>query len=344
MLHIDQKWKNVILVVATTIGVYLSFKYLLPLVLPFLLAYMLVAAIMPIVNFMHRKFRVSKGVGAGGVLVLLMILMAFLLKFLITNIIKQIKRLIENLPAYLDYLSEKIDGICCSADGLFGFDDGYSRSIIDGNLTSFVEKMKNDLMPSVTERTMSVVIFMGILVGVFFIIFISVILIIKDLGKMKDNIRQTDFFYDIKKVYRKVADAGIAYLRAEIIIMSIIMLVCVVGLMIMKNEYALLIGILVAILDAFPVFGSGFVFVPWSIFNMIKGDFLEAAILITLYIITALIRQFLEPKLIGEKIGIMPLYTIVAMYVGLNLFGVLGFIAGPIGLVLIRAILEENLG
>ena len=94
-----------------------------------------------------------------------------------------------------------------------------------------------------------------------------------------------------------------------------------------------------AVFDAFPVLGSGLILVPWAIICLLQGHYVQTAILIAMYLLCVLVREGLEPKLLGNRIGIPPLYTLMAVYVGVELFGVWGVILGPFGLVIIRAVL-----
>jgi len=82
------------------------------------------------------------------------------------------------------------------------------------------------------------------------------------------------------------------------------------------------------------------ILIPWSIITLINGNIYAAAVLITTYLICQIIREVLEPKLIGSRIGIKPLYTLISMYIGLKLFGVAGFILGPIGLIIIITVIR----
>src|SRR5690606_32935330 len=108
-----------------------------------------------------------------------------------------------------------------------------------------------------------------------------------------------------------------------------------------RKEYSLVLGIFKAILDALPIIGSGMILIPWSIIMLINGNIFAAAILITVYLLCQIIREIVEPKLIGNRIGIRPLYTLMSMYVGLKLFGIAGFILGPVGLIIIIAIIKS---
>ena len=135
---------------------------------------------------------------------------------------------------------------------------------------------------------------------------------------------------------------GTAYLKTQCILMLLVGLVCTVGFLFVKREYALLLGIGVAVFDAFPVLGSGLVLVPWAVVCLLQGEYASMAILIVMYLLCLVIREGLEPKLLGNRIGIPPLYTLMAVYVGVELFGLWGVILGPFGLVIIRAVLDTE--
>ena len=140
----------------------------------------------------------------------------------------------------------------------------------------------------------------------------------------------------------RLSAAGVAYLKTQFIIMLLVAIVCTVGFWFVKREYALLLGIGVAVLDAFPVLGSGMILVPWAVVCLLKGSYVQVAILIAMFLLCMLVREGLEPKLLGNRIGIPPLYTLMAVYVGVELFGLWGVILGPFGVVIIRAVSESE--
>ena len=102
-------------------------------------------------------------------------------------------------------------------------------------------------------------------------------------------------------------------------------------------KYIFTIGIVVGILDILPILGPGTFFVPWIIWALISGDTKVALSLLIVYIIISVVRQFLEPKIIGDNIGLHPLATLISLYVGLQLGGVIGMIMGPVLVVIFIA-------
>ena len=116
--------------------------------------------------------------------------------------------------------------------------------------------------------------------------------------------------------------------------------VCVVALSLAKVEYGLFFGILAGIMDALPFVGTGIVLVPLAAWQLILGNYVQAVVCIGVYVVCILIREFVEPKLIGEKVGVYPVAILIAVYAGLKLFGIWGIVKGPLALVLVIQIYE----
>lgn len=322
------------------LSVYLSFRYILALVLPFLFAYLLAWIIKPSTEFLYKKARIPRTIGGSLSLIVLVSITGLAMYYLGNLLIKQTVNFARNIPAYLSILAGKLDYICGNCDEILGLAAGSARNVMDDNIIKIVDKVKSDFIPGMTARTLEFMVKMVGFIGVVLIILISTVLIIKELPELKRKYESSNLYVDINRVTVRLADAGIAYLRAQLLIMVLVAICCVTGLVIIRNEYALLLGILIAILDALPLIGSGMILIPWSIIMLINGNIFAAAVLITVYLLCQIVREVTEPKLIGNRIGIKPLYTLIAMYIGLKLFGIVGFILGPIGLILIITILK----
>lgn len=332
------KW--IVIVIATTVGVYLGFRYLLPLFLPFIFAYFIAWMIRPVTEFLYRRLKVPRMIGGSIAILILTTVTSTGIYYLLKILIKQAIAFIKNIPIYFNILAEKLDNICKGCDKLFGFSNGYARAIVDDNMMLTINRLKNDIMPSITQRTITLTIGTVGFIGIMLITLVSAVLIAKDMPIFHQRYKENSFYQDIHKITGKLADAGIAYLRSQVIIMSIVAVICVLGLTILKNDYAFLIGVGIAIMDALPILGSGIVFIPWSIIMLISGNIYSAAVLITIYLICQIVREVLEPKLIGNRIGIKPLFTLISMYIGVRLFSIAGFILGPIGLIIIITIIK----
>lgn len=150
----------------------------------------------------------------------------------------------------------------------------------------------------------------------------------------------------VKKVGKHIKDITQclgAYLKAEITLVFVSFIISLAGFYIfmfsgLNIKYPLLIALVIAFVDALPILGSGTVMVPWAIISALDGDINLGIAIVGLWILMCIVRQFLEPKVISNKIGIHPIFTLIAMYTGFRLVGVIGMLIGPILLIIIKSI------
>lgn len=127
------------------------------------------------------------------------------------------------------------------------------------------------------------------------------------------------------------------YFKAQFKIMGVVYVILIIGLWILKVDYVLLVALLIAFLDALPFFGTGTVLGPWAILKILSKDYSMAVGLIILYLVTQLVRQIIQPKIVGDTIGMNPLATLFFMYIGYKFSSIIGMIiAVPIGMILIN--------
>ena len=127
------------------------------------------------------------------------------------------------------------------------------------------------------------------------------------------------------------------YFKAQFKIMGVIYIVITIGLILLKVNYAWLIGFGIAFMDMLPVFGTGTVLTPWAVIKFFSGNYKTAIGMLVLYVVSLLVHQLIQPKLIGESVGMNPFATLFFMYVGYQFSSVVGMIiAIPVGMLLIN--------
>lgn len=317
----------------TILLIFLCFRFLLPLVLPFVLAFLFAKAVSPIVRFFTDKLHWNHKVSAILVVVITVAALAGFVIYVGSVAVGQLISLIQRFPVYQQMADDTIENLCCQCDRVFDWANGTSYAYVEAQSLKIYREIGNDIVPRISEYAAKAFQWTARAGAGLFIFFLSTMLILLDesfpviRGKMR-------------KITVKLKTAGLAYMKAQVIIIFIIAVVMSVGLMLMKNEYALLFGIGIAAFDAFPIVGSGIILVPWAILKVIGGHYYEAAILITLFVIASFLREILEPKLFGKEIGMKPLFVLIAVYVGVELFGVSGIILGPVALTILKAVDE----
>lgn len=115
------------------------------------------------------------------------------------------------------------------------------------------------------------------------------------------------------------------------------------GLLLLRVKNALLYAVGIALLDLLPIFGTGTVLIPWGVIELVNKNYFLGAGLIILYLVIIIVRNIIEPKIIGKQIGLHPLITLIAVFIGLRLFGFIGIIALPVGVMIAWKMFEEGI-
>lgn len=132
------------------------------------------------------------------------------------------------------------------------------------------------------------------------------------------------------------------YVKAQLIIMSVVFFELLAGFLILDVKLAILLAFVISIIDAIPILGTGIILNPWAVLCLIRGDYPGAIGFVCLYLIVLVTRQFIEPRILSGQLGIHPLITLISMYAGLKLIGVIGMIMGPLVVLIVINIIKIN--
>ncbi|MCQ4923668.1 AI-2E family transporter [Tissierella carlieri] len=146
----------------------------------------------------------------------------------------------------------------------------------------------------------------------------------------------------LKQIMNDTGKGIKGYMKAQVTLMIITFIILGIGLTIIGAKHPILISAGIAILDIIPVLGAGIVMIPWAVINFIIGNKDMGADLATLYVILVILRQFIEPKIVGKEIGVRPLYTFIATILGSIILGPIGIILGPLAAVIISSIMKTK--
>ena len=147
------------------------------------------------------------------------------------------------------------------------------------------------------------------------------------------------FLFTLKQSFLKACGG---YIRAQLIIMSIVFCILLIGFVVLDVRFAVLLAFVISMIDAIPVLGTGMILNPWAVVCLLQGDFVTAAGLAGLYVIILVMRQFVEPRILSGQLGIHPIITLVAMYTGLKVIGIFGMILGPLTALIIINFIKVN--
>lgn len=344
-----RKLKKTFLIVGITGAVYLSFRYLLPLVIPFLIAYLFALALRPSAVWLEKKcrfcvrkkeFHLPLAVIGGVEILIIMGILGILLYLGGRKLCTEAALFFDNLPQLLNRLDQWLTGCCFFTESLLHLPKGFLVKMLQEMLMGGSKAMKETAMPFLMVNSMTVLhgIVAATVMGV--VLFIATILTLQEMEDIRLRRDQSIFRREFALLGGRIMTVGSAWLKTQGSIMVFTMCICTLGLLIMGSPYSILLGVGIGLLDALPIFGTGTVLIPWAIIRLASRDWVYGTGLFVIYIITYLLRQVMEAKVMGGKVGLTPLETLISMYVGLKLFGLLGFILGPIGLLIIEDLVE----
>lgn len=334
-MEAGSRGRKAVCTIGITAGVYLTFRFLLPLVIPFLIAYLGAGLMAPAVRFLEKRLRMRRSLATMIVGILFLAFLGTAGLWLFHKLLEETGRLLQSMGDLETFLYTQLKLFCCEAEQNLGLKPDTIYLAAASGIEQLVRTVEEQAMPLVMSNSLPLIkaLFEGI--AVVFITLISMLMICRDYEKLREKRANMLFAGELEKITGKLSQAFGAYFRTQGILMLITAGICVAGLWILKNPYALLLGLTIGVLDALPFIGTGIIFLPWAAISGIMGDWKLAAGLLLTYGVCYLFRELLEPKLMGKQIGMTSLEMIISMYVGIRLFGLAGVIMGPVGYLVI---------
>lgn len=319
-----------------------TFSFLLRILVPVVLAVALAAMLEPVVSFLQRQVKLSRGWAALISIVLLVLVLGGLSFIAVSKLVDELGILLYSLPNYAALLNQNLDRLLEWFNGIsiaVNFPKTIQESILANldKLTSlagnYLSQAMNYLVASVSWIPNFLAASIFLLLATFFFIRDKQ-LIFTWAGKLFNEKQSRK----LEEVYEHLASILFGYLKAFAILVIITTLLIILGLSILGIKYAVLGGILAGIADILPIVGPGLVLVPWGTWYLLTGDMRLGISILVLYAAVSVIRQLIQPKVIGENIGLHPLLTLVSMFVGFEVIGAWGLILGPIVVVVALAL------
>lgn len=340
-----EKWAKILVTAAFAvllgIGIYLFFGKILSILLPFAFAFGIGRMLQSPVQKLHGRIRLPKAL-LGFILVSVVIFFLGFVCFLFINqLVAESQRLFEKLSRNSEGILSSVAALLDETERKFPFIYEYlDRDVIKGSVT---EVIKNILTSLTSRLAGALTAFVKGLpdIGLFFVVFV-----IASYYFTMDNDRISKAISDLlpKNLKNKLSFASkelrsacAGYIKAYGIILLITFAQLFVGFLILKINYATTLAIIIALLDMLPVIGTGTILVPWGIIGILTGDYRTGTGILILFGIISVVREVIEPKIIGSSIGMHPLLTLIAMYVGYKLFGLWGLLILPPAIIPLRS-------
>lgn len=352
-----------LLFLAAVLGlVYVFIKYLFWIAAPFLLTFVLAIGLQKPLRKIDKKtnkkwhtfFSILFVAVTTLVILIPLILIASALISKISDFFKYLTDQLNDIPTFLAELeSDILDFAKILPDGIYKSLSGSIENIFDSLIEDFslssVGLNFNSLKNTLTSGLSGVYgvvknipsILLGIVIGIIAWIFFTkdynyiVRFIQAQLPEGKKNL-----LVEIKQLFSKTI---LKMARAYALIMLITFFELFLGfsilslLGIMKNSYFVFVAALIAIFDILPIAGSGGILIPWALISLVMGNYKQAIGLMVIYVLISIVRQYIEPKIVGDTLGVHPIVTLMGLYFGLKLFGFLGMFIVPLTIMTLKA-------
>lgn len=318
--------------------------YALPFVLPFAIAGLLAELMDPAVSWLTRKCRIPRGFSVLLVLVLLVGVITTVLTAAIAGLINEIQSVYGQLP-YLYAVATDLGTKFAQQFGAFHANLPTSiQGILMDNLV-VIQKKLNDTLPTVLGS-------LGAVSSLPAFITNSLVALIATFFLSRDKRKIFDFLLSLfprtwqPKLQRVKADvwtSAMGWAKAQFTLILLTMVESMIGLTLIGSHYAVLLGAIIGLADLLPLLGPATIYLPWIAYCLVFGNTLFGIKLLVVYGVIAGIRQVLEAKMVGDQIGLHPLAILVAIYLGFQVFGSLGFVVGPLLAIVLKSMIKSEL-
>lgn len=331
----------------TALAVVLLCIFLLPkciwFFLPFIMGWVISLIASPLVRFFEEKLKVKRKAGSAVVIVSVLAVVVLLVYLLITKLIREGVTFFNEIPNIWNTILAEFNKVGQNLQGVYNRMPADMQSTIDhiieemGNyisdITGKIELPSFEAVGNVAKQIPDV--FLGVVMCL-----LSAYFFVANKGYMAaaaEKFLPASVRYHFDLIRRSFRNAVGGYFRAQFKIECWIYILLVIGLMILGVDYAFLVAFGIAILDFLPVFGTGTVMVPWAVIELLSENYKMMFGLIAIWLIGQLVRQVIQPKIVGDSIGMDAIPTLFLLYIGYQAAGVMGMIlAVPIGIILVN--------
>lgn len=343
MTGIPKKYGKACMNLILMLGVVLGGIFLVPkiilLFMPFVIGGTLAWLVNPLVNFCEKKLKIKRKIGAVFVVLAVIVSAGLLIYYAANRLLVKLSDLLQMLPGLWYDMKMEFVGVTGRWLRLM---ENLPEELVDGmnRLGQNLGEETGVLIGKISVPSVDAVFQLpGTMIAVIMCL-LSAYFFVAEKDSVTTALKKRipkDWQEKCFLLKQIITDVILGYLKAQLKIELWVYLVIAAGLLLLKIPYGYLVAIPIAFLDFLPVFGTGTVLLPWTIFKLLEGKYMYALGLVAIWGISQLVRQVIQPKVIGDSMGMAPLPSLVLLYIGYKLAGIAGMIAAvPLG-ILIKA-------
>ncbi len=317
------------------VALYLGFKYALKWVFPLIIAYVLSAIILKPVDYLCKKLRFPRKLTAAVFTLLTVTLAVGLCYLIISTLVYEAVQLVNSLPSIAESVLEQLDGAQVFFDDIFKHLPAYLRDAPMFSLESWLGSLSlpQISVSGVFSSVTSAASFVPSMIISLVFIFVATYFLTGERSAISTFLRRqmsTKLYDSITDLRSYLSSSLFRWIKAQGILICVTFAILCVGFFIFRQPYAVLIAVIIALVDALPILGAGTILIPWALINLIGGDFKHAAAMGALYALVLIVRNTLEPHVVGTQLGMHPFVSLMCVYFGFRLAGFAGMFLVPL--------------
>ena len=339
-------WKIAVSLLLSLLGtvlfIVLGLKFLVYF-MPFVLGWFLAYIATPVVEWLERRLKIVKKIGSVLLIIGVLAAVIFLIYLIFSVLLKECATLIRDLP---DMYGDLGKGIRTSAGGMDGILEKLPKQT-RGSISTMFKDLDKTMGSVITDVSQPTVTAAGnfakkipsIIVGTIVTILSAYFFIAERENVIiwSKQVAPDPIVKRMSMVMSNLKYAVGGYLKAQFKIMGVVFAILLIGFLVCNIHFAVLFALVIAFLDFLPFFGTGTAMIPWAIYQFFVGNYKRGIALLVIHLISQLVRQFIQPKLVGDSMGLNPLFTLVLLYIGYKIGSVLGMIfAVPVGMIVLN--------
>ncbi|WP_164668394.1 sporulation integral membrane protein YtvI [Virgibacillus doumboii] len=343
-------------IVVSLVFIYFILQNTFSYIYPFVLAVILSLFLNPIVTFLEEKIKVPRVLATILVMIVALLLFIGLVIFIIAELVQGTTYLAEKIPAHFqtivfiaeDLIDEHLLPLYHKLTSFFNTLSPGQQEAISENLKQILEQFRsfgtNFLQHILLQIPVALTLLPESFTVLIFII-LGTFIITNDWHGLVESVKKIipqSVHETGKAVWDHLKKAVFGFFKAQLVLILLTAITIFTGLVIFKVDHALTITIFAALVDVLPLLGTGIIFIPWILYLFLTGDYSMTISISILYMIVVIQRQLLEPKIVSSNIGLNPLAALIALFAGVQIWGVLGLFFGPMVLIFGNALYKAG--
>lgn len=338
---------KVLILLFIALGIFVAYQ-LTMFYVPFLIAFIIALMVEPVIKFFMKKTKLKRKAASVISLILVVLIIGTIVSLLAIKLVSESTNLVSNLNVYFkDAYDWVVNFVQDLQEGRIQIPEE-TLNFIQTSLSGIIDAVKN-IVYNILMGLITAVSSVPTMITNVVITLLAIVFMCFDKEYMIEMVRKhvpKKWISAVKMVTHETWSVSWNYIKAEAKLSLLCFCLVFVGLLVfdligLKVGYTVLMAITIGFIDLLPLFGAGAVMVPWAGYLLITGNIPLAMAIIGLWIVWAVIKQLLEPKVVSKQMGLHPIFTLVGMYTGFKLFGVLGLMIGPIIFLVVKNVFSE---